>query len=1255
MMLSQRNEDEFIEEKDYKELKKDAEMLVLRGAFLDENPAKQSIEDFNEFIEIGLPKIFSINYELNKHFAFPRESDPYLLSIDLHTKFYGIEIDKPFAPRILSGRAQPQLPNEARTNKSTYASPVTVQATVTLTARFRDPTAENEIIKRKIVTEVPRFVVFALPIMIGCKKCNTYGLTSKELSELGETPGDPGGYFVIRGHEILVTYFENISFNEINVWKTGGVGERPLVIKGDVISQPTTGAFSNSSRVLVELRHDGQILIELTSQRFRYNSAFPFYVFFRLLGFTDPQTVASITNNNDSEVDLETQLIIQKLNNAFTIKPSYDKRSLEKFAQLQSIVSRDELAEKMLEILAAAGDFRSMPPEGLKPNELEEDLQRRINDLMNDIDRYLLPHLGTHSSDRPAKLRFLGSVIRKILKVELGNIPPTDRDHYANKRLHGAAYSISKILKTAIGSGLTQPVLQELERLVTTQDFDIIEKNKDAMLSAPFKRASEASADLTKLNKAIENALLNPSSGFSYKGRGERKTVRLKSRELDWRNALNVADGLKGVDKLESSKKSKQTTRAKEMRSVHPSYNRLICSVRSKESGDGVGMKISLACSAIVSQHVEDITLRDKIYKYVRQKKYNLYEVELIPTLHASEFDKFSRVYVNGIWVASAPDTLYLSRLFREKRRKGRIHYQTSIHWDPLSGDLSFRTDIGRVMAPLFIVRNNRQSSENKWETFTPGETGKEFVQGIGLTYNDLKKLQQGRYSVEEMVQEGIVEFISASEAENCLVCGSLEKLNQDKNNILKAYTHCAIETQIYGIAALTVQHPDKTQQSRVTIATIHVRQGASRYTRSAYTKPVTLKSIQHLLQLPIAKTITSTMPFYVPMQMNPIVAIVSDGENQEDSGTFNIGISDRGAYGVSFYRLKSISVESGQTVMIPSPSTKKMKPNTAYTKLGPDGIVPLGTLIEKNDVLVGCVSRLSDENNFEDCSLVYTNDEEAIVDRIIHTSDDGVPSIVISLRSYIPLDKGSKMSSFNANKMIMASARKESDMLRLGDGTPVSMYMNPHGLPSRMTVGQLISAIETLPAVVDGKTVDATAYKPVNPDSLCDYLEENGFRRSGRSTVYDGQTGRPRIASVFVAPMAYMLLQKFAEHDAYTAGEIVKRNHVNHQPVSGGRKKGGLRYGEMENWVTASHGSAHGFGDVLQASDAEFQYVCQCGSDAVANDSRGLRFCTACGSAGKVYKIDGSRTSLIFRQLLMGAGVETKLKLDNPKFPSST
>ena len=364
-----------------------------------------------------------------------------------------------------------------------------------------------------------------------------------------------------------------------------------------------------------------------------------------------------------------------------------------------------------------------------------------------------------------------------------------------------------------------------------------------------------------------------------------------------------------------------------------------------------------------------------------------------------------------------------------------------------------------------------------------------------------------------------------------------------------------------------------------------------------------------------------------IPSGAPLIVAIMSyTGYNQEDSVLVNQGAIDRGMFSATIYHTEKDEdkkINGDEEVRChPDPSKTKGMKFGNYDKLNQRGVMPANTFIENRDIIMGKVIPIKDNRNdptklvkYEDISRVYHTPEECYVDKsYIDSNGEGYCFCKVRIRAFRKPVIGDKVSSRMGQKGTIGNIIPERDMPFTKDGIRPDIIINPHAIPSRMTIGQLKETLLGKVLVNLGLFGDGTSFGEYDIKDISKELLKVGFEMNGNELLYNGLTGEQIKSDIFIGPVFYQRLKHMVA-DKQHSRSIGPMVNFTHQPAEGRSRDGGLRFGEMERDAMVGHGASRFTkGRMYDCSDKYEVHVCRkCGIIASYNDERSIHFCKTC------------------------------------------
>lgn len=796
------------------------------------------------------------------------------------------------------------------------------------------------------------------------------------------------------------------------------------------------------------------------------------------------------------------------------------------------------------------------------------------------LDTEFLPHVKfggeviNQKTFEARKIVLLCSVVRRLILTETGVLEIDDRDSYPNKRVVSTGALLTHLFRQLfqkVSKDIRSKFVHEVnndnwKKKEPPRPLDILNVNnlykilKVSTIEGKFKQA------LATGNFAVQG-LGTISSASNATKVGVSQVLNRLSYSATLSHLRRIQTPVEKSGKLLAPRK------------LHGTSWGFMCPVETPE-GHSVGIVKSLSMLSAVTQHVPSIT----VLSFLR-------DIKEIKWITEHEHCKDTAIVLNGVMIGftKTPKTIYEN--LKAAKYSFRLHPYTGISWNVHFSSINIDTDGGRVVRPVFRVVNGKIPS------MEPSDDWNDWVKTC-------------------------IEYIDPCESEFVMIA-------MFPSEITSKHTHCEIHpTLILGHMASSIPFSDHNQSPRNTYQSAMGKQAMGIYARN-YAKR--LDKNGYILCSPMRPLVETRMmnilnTHQMPSGDNVIIAIgIYSGYNQEDSVIINRASIDRGLFRSLYYTIykdeEHRNISSGKEEKFVKPKRENTRgfKNNAYNSISASGAPVLNAYIRENDAVIGKVSTLKHDSSgyaFRDSSTVHRNSEVCRVDGVWNDKNsDGYPFIKVRVVSERVPEIGDKVSSRHGQKGTCGIILNEEDMPYTSSGMRPDIIMNPHAIPSRMTIAQLMETIMGKVCVMQGTFGDGTPYSHLSMDTLSKQMTKLGMHPYGNEIMYNGQTGEMMDAEIFMGPAFYQRLKHMVIDKKHyrSRGPIVS---LTRQPCEGRSRDGGLRVGEMERDCMISHGVSIFIKErLMDVSDPFTTGICKgCGNIAVVNPKENIYSCGNCG-----------------------------------------
>ena len=1060
-----------------------------------------------------------------------------------------------------NGAILPMMPHDARLRNLTYASPLFVDVHVKTTFINNTNGGERQVRERLF----PNVHMGKIPVMVGSKYCLLHDQRHIHPRILGECAEDFGGYFIIGGGERVIIAQERMSENRPVVFRNNRNTAKEL----EVIEVKSIGPDndqvpkSNAVKIMYHPKNPQIHLLRATMPRIKTD--IPLWILFRALGVLSDKDIVDLIlgPDNDSSFD-----------NMFD-------ESIQEAADIQT----QEQALAWMSTHVNSWSSRTAR-------------QMKMEDI---IHTELFPHIGLNASFYYAKACYLAHMTRKVLWVSSNRMQNDDRDAYPNKRVDLPGFLLANLFRSYFNTKMVKDIRSSLAKEIHSGGWRASGNFEDIL-------------NVSNINKVIKSVIMEVGLKTSL-ATGNFGSAKIGGpSKIGVSQVLNRLNYISGISHLRRiSTPIEKTGKLIAPRKLHNTQFGFICPSETPE-GHSVGVVKNMSSTAIVSIYSNPKTIREYIDATGKLRSLEKTTIE--------QKHRWTRVFLNGAWIGMLciEDTMPMVERLRTAKRRGRIHVQTGIIWKPAFRELWLTTEAGRMLRPILVVDALKEIAADS--------SGKLLKEIHGITrWEDLLLW-------ESPEGQHLMEYIDPGETESAYICmKAADAVAEGAPN----YTHAEIHpSTILGTLASNIPFPDHNQSPRNSYQCAMGKQAMGIFALNFRER---FDALEHLLCYPQVPFVSPFMSkFYGAQTMssgqNIVVAIMTyTGYNQEDSVMINRGALDRGLFRSIFYRTykdeERKNQSSGEEERFQRPDTtitKQMK-NANYDKLDETGFVPEQTFVNTDDILIGKVVPLrvptgmvipAGAKKFRDVSRTMRNNEVGWVDRIFRNRNgEGYSFAKVRMRQDRIPEIGDKFSSRHGQKGTVGMILNTEDMPQTASGIVPDIIINPHCIPSRMTIAQLMETLLGKMGCELGCLGDGSPFNDVTLEGITKIMRDQlGMEPHGNEILYNGFTGRQMETSIFMGPCYYQRLRHCSADKMHSrsSGPLVM---LTRQPAEGRAREGGLRFGEMERDCVAAHGITEFTKErLMECSDLFRCWSCQdCGLIAIVNPREGIWQCKGCGN----------------------------------------
>lgn len=1170
---------------------------------------KHHLDSYNDFVLSKLPNIIKV---LNP-FIIIKNQDGGKITHEINIYVGGERGDEIFInkPTILEdGVQKPMYPNEARLKDMTYKAELFANITVQyITIDNGKQTISYELFKN--------IKIGSIPIMLHSCLCVLNNQPSKVLHQMGECIYDQGGYFIMNGKEKVIVAQERITTNRIFINKSKDPKysfeglirctseENPLfpktinlyVYNDKSIFKKNNSDDDAGADVPIEVTEINKYPNAIVLASPNISTKIPLFVLFRALGVeSDKDIMHCIVNDVD---DPNNKAVVEFLRysilHGVSIRTQKDAMMyLTNFVEYKNI-------DKLKYIM--------------------------INDLF--------PNVGHEFS---SKALFLGHIVSKLINVCLRVTKESDRDSYLFKRVDISGFLMANLFRDyynqfrqTVRNNIDRQyhygpwrTLKNINNLINKGNLNFIFQSQiveDGMRKSLKGNWGVNMVDEQQDLDDIKQGLVQDLSRFSYLG-----TIS---------HLRRVNTPMDPTSKIVAPHR------------LHPSQWGVMCPCESPDGGS-----IGLLKNFAIMCHVTFDSSTSSIIDCLRDNG-----TLMLTDIDVKAVSGLTKVLVNSNWVGVHNDPVSLHRIIKLLKRNAFINVYTSISWDIMSNEINILTEAGRCCRPVYVVFHGRLILEKhlkrikdgtlKWNDLVVGFSNKG-ADVLSQKYIDPRTVIPKGTDVVRFLEahQSVIEYIDVEEANTSLIAMDHSYLSSNKT-----YTHCEIHpSTILGVLTHNIPLANHNQAPRNIFSGAQGKQAIGCYATNYNNRIDTMSYILHYPQKCIVNTRFCEYLNLnrIPNGENLIVAIATyTGYNMEDSLIMNKSSIERGMFNVTYFKnmidKEEENKKDSEFITFNNPKTliDAGKPLNDlkwanYKNLDDNGFPLVNSYISEGCAIIGktkikteVIEDSSIQNSifgtkvkkefYYDRSIIADKTVSGIVDKVfIYVDEENKKNCKIRFRKIRTPELGDKCCSRMAQKGVIGMILPQEQMPFTKDGIVPDIIINPHAIPSRMTVGHLLETLLGKVGASLGTTIDGTPFNNNDYNHLYRKLETDfGLERYGNEIMYNGNTGDQLQTDIFIGPTFYERLKHMVA-DKINYRQVNMRTIYNNnkpfllkdapvsvmtrQPTKGRGSNGGLRIGEMEKDSILSHGMLGFLKESLMERSDKFEFYIDNNERTIAN-----------------------------------------------------